>query len=197
MVYYSTFPIKEQAQKGSGWNFELQAIYCIGILDFTFDDHEPEPQRSEVVHTVKLKNQNDQVFYDKLTFIYLEMPNFNKTEQELNSRLDQWLYFLKNLEDTTHIPNIFKDSIFVKAFDTAALATLSHEDYLNYEINLNSYRDLKNSLDTAFDDGKAEGKTEGKIEGKIEIAQKAKLMGLSNEDIAHLTGLPITEIEQL
>ena len=35
-IYYSTFPIREQAEKGE-WNYNLKAIYCIGILDFTFD----------------------------------------------------------------------------------------------------------------------------------------------------------------
>ena len=65
-IYYSTFPIREQADQG-GWNYQLNAVYCIGILDFTFDDYEQEPEKSEVVHTVKLKNQNGKIFYDKLT----------------------------------------------------------------------------------------------------------------------------------
>ena len=59
------------------------------ILDFTFDDYETEPEKSEVVHTIKLKNQNGKTFYDKLTYIYLEMPNFKITETELNTRLDK------------------------------------------------------------------------------------------------------------
>jgi len=80
-IYYSTFPIREQAEKGE-WNYNLKAIYCIGILDFTFDDYETEPEKSEVVHTIKLKNQNGKTFYDKLNFIYLEMPNFKQTENE-------------------------------------------------------------------------------------------------------------------
>lgn len=42
-------------------------IYGVGISDFTFDDYESEPERSEVVHTIKLKNQNGKTFYDKLT----------------------------------------------------------------------------------------------------------------------------------
>ena len=61
-----------------------------GVLDFTFDDYETEPERMEVVHEIKLKNQNNKVFYDKLTFIYLEMPNFEKTEDQLETRLDKW-----------------------------------------------------------------------------------------------------------
>ena len=56
-IYYSTFPIREQADKGE-WNYNLKAVYCVGILDFTFDDYENEPEKSEVVHTISLKNQH-------------------------------------------------------------------------------------------------------------------------------------------
>ena len=87
-VYYSTFPIREQAEKGE-WNYNLKAVYCIGILDFTFDDYETEPEKNEVVHTIKLKNQHGKTFYDKLTFIYLEMPNFKQAESQLKTRLDK------------------------------------------------------------------------------------------------------------
>lgn len=189
MVYYSTFPIQEEAKKGASWNFELKAVYCIGILDFTFDDYESEPERSEVIHTVQLKNQNNKIFYDKLTFIYLEMPNFKKQEQELQTRLEQWLYFLKNLEDLQHIPHIFRDEVFLQAFETAELSKLTQEDWLHYERNLNTYRDYKNTVDTAFDDGK--------IEGKIEIARKMKQFGESLEKIMAYTGLSQVEIESL
>ena len=60
-IFYSTFPIREQAEKGE-WNYNLKAVYCIGILDFTFDDYETEPEKGEVVHTIKLKNQNGKIF---------------------------------------------------------------------------------------------------------------------------------------
>ena len=86
-IYYSTFPIREQAEKGN-WNYNLKAVYCIGILDFTFTDYERETEKSEFLHTIKLKDQNCKVFYDKLTYVYLEMPNFIKTESELETRLD-------------------------------------------------------------------------------------------------------------
>ena len=64
-IYYSTFPIREQAEKGE-WNYNLNAVFCIGILDFTFNDYESEPEKSEVVHTIKLKNQHGNTFYEKL-----------------------------------------------------------------------------------------------------------------------------------
>ncbi len=191
-IYYSTFPIREQAEKGE-WNYNLKAVYCIGILDFTFDDYETEPEKSEVVHTIKLKNQNGKIFYDKLTFIYLEMPNFKLEESQLDSRLDKWLYFLKYLEDFQTIPAIIADDVFNQAFEKAELAKFGPQDLYNYEMNLKVYRDYKNTVDTAFD----EGRLEGKLEGKLEIAKSAIQMGLKVEDIIILTGLKRDEIERL
>jgi predicted transposase/invertase (TIGR01784 family) len=191
-IYYSTFPIREQAEKGE-WNYNLKAIFCVGILDFTFDDYENEPERSEVVHTIKLKNQNGKTFYNKLTYIYLEMPNFNQTENELTTRLDKWLYFIKHLEDFQNIPAIFKDEIFTQAFEKAEIAKFGQAELDSYENSLKYYRDIKGAIDTAFDDGKIEGR----IEGKIEIAKKLKVRGLSTEDIAEVTSLSEGEIEKL
>ena len=130
----------------------------MGILDFTFDDYESEPEKSEVVHTIKLKNQNGKTFYDKLTYIYLEMPNFRKTEQELNSRLDTWLFFIKHLEDFQTIPAIFADEIFTQAFDKAELAKFVQTELDSYEYSLKVFRDNKAVYDyatqTAYEEGK-------------------------------------------
>ncbi len=92
-VYYSSFPIQEQAKKGD-WNYQLAAVYLVGILDFTFSEDEAE---REVRHEVQLKDHKCRVFYDKLTYIYLEMPNFSKAEEELQSNFDKWMYVLQQL----------------------------------------------------------------------------------------------------
>ena len=207
-IYYSTFPIREQAEKGE-WNYNLKSVYCVGILDFTFDDYDMEPEKSEVVHTIKLKNHNGKTFYDKLTYIYLEMPNFKQKENELKTRLDKWLYFIKHLEDFQSIPNIFKDEVFTQAFEKAELARLNQLELDSYERSLKVFRDNKAVIDyakeSAYDEGRQEGKTEGKIEGKIEgklegkleVAKIAKLQGLSTKDISKFTGLSEKEIDEL
>lgn len=191
-IYYSTFPIREQAERGE-WNYNLKAVYCVGILDFTFDDYQSEPEKSEVVHTIKLKNQNGKTFYDKLTYIYLEMPNFKQAENELPTRLDQWLYFIKHLEDFQSIPAIFKDEVFTQAFEKAELSKLGQDERDAYEMNLKIYRDYKSTIETAFD----EGKLEGKMEGKLEVAKALKMSGISIDIISKTTGLSEEEINRL
>ena len=182
-IYYSTFPIREQAEKGQ-WNYNLAAVFCIGILDFTFDDYESEPEKSEVVHTIKLKNQNGKTFYDKLTYIYVEMPNFNKPEENLSSRLDKWLFFIKNLEDFQSIPSIFSDEIFAIAFEKAELAKFGQEEMDNYESSLKVYRDLYSVIDSAFIEGKSEGIEEGRLEG-LQVGRQEGLQE-SKRDMAKL-----------
>jgi predicted transposase/invertase (TIGR01784 family) len=207
-IYYSTFPIQEQAETGN-WNFNLKAVYCIGILDFTFDDYESEPEKSEVVHTIKLKNQNGKTFYKKLTYIYLEMPNFKLAETELNSRLDKWLYFIKHLEDFQTIPTIFADEIFTQAFAKAELAKFGPGEMESYQRSLKVFRDNKNTFDYAIEtatktgleqgmmQGLEQGLEQGLLQGRIEIARAMKTEGDAPEKIIRLTGLSKEEIDKL
>jgi predicted transposase/invertase (TIGR01784 family) len=97
--------------------------------------------------------------------------------------------------------NPFTDFGFKKLFEAAEIARFSPAEKNKYEESLKYYRDLKNVVDTSFDEGRAEGKAEGKVEGKaegkVEIARRMKLEGEPIDKIARFTGLSNTEIENL
>jgi len=194
-IYYSTFPIQQQAEKGK-WDFELKAVYTIGILDFIFDEN--KNNKNVFHHEVQLfDKQTQKIFYDKLTYIYLEMPKFTKTEEELETHFEKWLYVLKNLEDLREKPKKLQEKIFQKLFDQAAIANYSDDEYAEYEESLKVYRDLQNTMDTAFYEGKTEGKAEGKRENSIKIATNMKSAGYTSSDISKMTGLSVNEIKAL
>ena len=195
-IYYSTFPIQEQSEKGE-WNYNLKSVYCIGILDFTFDDYENEPEKSEVVHTIKLKNQHGKTFYDKLTYIYLELPNFKLTVDLLTTRLDKWIYFIKHLEDFQTIPIIFRDEVFSQAFEKAELAKYDEVELSRYQNSLKIYRDNKAVFETAIENAYETAYSNAYNDRNKEIAKKLKLMGVTIEVISASTGLSIAEIELL
>ncbi|MDW8295992.1 MAG: Rpn family recombination-promoting nuclease/putative transposase [Raineya sp.] len=180
-LFYVTFPIREQAQQGE-WNFRLEPIYFVAILDFEYDEAE---EKRKFRRDVALKDQDGDLFFDKLHFRFLQMPLFKKKEQELESRFDKWCYFLKNLENFDHIPNIFDESIFRKAFDIASLANLTPEQREQYEESLIQYRDLKSALETAVE------------EKAIEIAKNLFQTTLTDAEIAQYTSLPLEEITKL
>jgi predicted transposase/invertase (TIGR01784 family) len=200
-LFYATFPIQEQAKKGD-WDYRLEPVYCIGVLGFTFDDDKVGVK--QVVHLVELKDQNNIVFCDKLSLIYLEIPNFNKRLEELETRLDKWLYFIKNLEDLQSIPELLKDEVFTNAFETAKLANLEPNERESYQQSLKILRDNYATLKTAVEEaeaigqarGEARGREEGKLEAKLEIAKNLKAAGLMLEQIKAITGLSSEELEQ-
>jgi len=188
-VFYASFPIQEQAQSGD-WNYKLSPIYTVGILDFTFSDEETnavaKTDVQEVRHEVKLKNQNGNVFYDKLTFIYLEMPHFAKTEEELETTYDKWLYVLKHLPNLTERPKKLQERVFQKLFEAAEIAKFTSEEKEQYEQSLKSYRDLKNVIDTAFIEGETKGKIEGRHEGIIEGRNEGIIEGKMEEKTSNI-----------
>ena len=214
-VFYSTFPIQNQGKKGI-WNFKLKGVYTIGILDFVFPDHE-YPQDS-LRHEVKLVDVDDKhVFYDKLTFLYLEMPKFTKKEDELETMFDKWLFVLHNLSRLMKRPAALQERIFTRLFEQAEIARYTPEERQDYEDSLKVYRDMKNVLDTAelrgLEKGRKEGRKEGREEGRKEgrkegieqgtieerrkNAKAMKALGLPLETIAKVTGMSVDDIAEL
>lgn len=190
-IYYSTYPIREQAPKGK-WDYHLEDVYTVGILNFTFPDDE-YPSDS-FIHEVKLKDVEDNhVFYDKLTFVYLEMPKFNKREDELETMFDKWMFALSNLTRLLERPKALQERIFSRLFEQAEIAHFTPEEQREYVASKKDYWDNYSIVTTAHNKGREEGRTEE----KTEIARKLKSMNLSTTDIAKATGLSIGEIEAL
>ncbi len=190
-IYYSTFPIQDQAITGK-WDFQLKAVYMIGILDFVFDDNKDD---NEVFHhEVQLFDKaTEKVFFDKLTYIYLELPKFKKSVGELETHFEKWLYILKNLPTFTSRPPELQEKSFDQLFEQAELANYNDGEYKAYEASLKIYRDNTNTDYTL----KAEGKAEGRTEKQIEIAKRMKQKGYSLEEVAEMTGLSVEEIEKM
>lgn len=196
-LYYATFPIREQGEKGE-WDYRLKAVYVIGILNFKFDSEDD----NYFHHEVQLMDVcTKQVFYDKLTFIYLEMPKFNKSEDELVTMFDKWLFVLRNLSRLMARPAALQDRIFTRLFEAAEIAKFTKEQYEAYEESLKVYRDWQNTIVTAEQKGMAKGMAEGIAKGRMEQnianARSMKLAGLDYEIISQVTGLSKDEIDKL
>ena len=206
-IYYSTFAIREQAPRGE-WNYGLKGIYTIGILNFCFENADPS-----YYHEVKLLDtKTKEVFYDKLTFIYLEMPKFTKAEAELETLFDKWLYVIRNLASLMERPRALQEKVFQHLFDAAEIAKFDKKERYEYEESLKAYRDLFSVIETAElrgekrgeEKGRAEGLKEGLAQGlrevernKISTARNMKQLGIALADIMLVSGLSEEEIQQL
>ena len=187
-IYYSTFPIREQAPKGTKWDYHLEDVYTVGILNFVFPDNEYPADSS--VHEIKLTDVEDKhVFYDKLTFIYLEMPKFNKTEDELLTMFDKWMFALQNLSRLLERPKALQERIFTHLFEQAEIARFTPQERREYQESIKDYWDNYSIMETSFNKGKAEANREN--------ARKMKELGISVEIISQVTGLTVNEVDML
>jgi predicted transposase/invertase (TIGR01784 family) len=183
-VFYSTFPIHEQSKVGEDWNFNLKDVYTVGILNFVFRDDEYSQDCYH--HEVKLMDtQTKKVFFDKLTYIYLEMPKFNKTEDELETMFDKWLFVLRNLSRLFERPKALQEKVFTKLFEQAEIARFSPEERRGYEDSVKVYRDINNAINTA------------KKDSVKEVAKRMKVKGYSDKEISEMTNLSLDEITAL
>ena len=199
-LFYSTFPIREQAPKGAEWNFKLEHVYTVALLNF--DLEEEAFDKNDINHDVGLLDKKTfKVFNDKLSFKYVEIAKFNKTEEELDTLYDKWLYVLKNLSRLDERPSALKEKVFTKLFEEAEIAKFTPIELKEYEDSLKAYRDVKNSIDTALEKGREEGMAEGMAKGmekeKLSTARRLLSMGLSEEQVSTATELPLEVIQKL
>ncbi len=202
-VFHSTFPIRDQAPKGC-WDFKLSNVYTIGLLNFEMDDDSADPD--EVRHEVKLMNtKTKRVFYDKLTLIYVIIPRFRKTEEQLETLFDKWMFVLKNMSELTSRPERLQERVFKRLFQAAEIAAYSPEELNSYLESVKAMRDMRNVLDFSKEEGHAEGLAEGLRKGREEgyaqgveaTARRLLAMGLPTETVADATGLSLDEVNRM
>jgi predicted transposase/invertase (TIGR01784 family) len=121
------------------------------------------------------------------------LPKFGKSLEELDNKIDKWLYLFRYLAKLQDRPYALHERIFQKLFAAAEIAKYSREELEIYEESLKYYRDLNNIVYSA----KVEGKVEGKIERTNELAKSMKGEGIEIVTISKITGLSEEEIEKL
>ena len=151
------------------------------MLNFNFADGLENAKRWH--HEVKLMEvDTHEVFYDKLTYIYVEIPKFDKKEAELVTMYDKWMYVLKNLSNLMQRPTALQERVFTRLFEQAEISKFNKQELKLYEDSVNAYRDIVNAIRTAekkkFAEGRAEGMAEGMEKGMAEGMEKGMAEGL-------------------
>jgi len=195
LIFYSTFPIQHQSIKGD-WTFEQTPVYVIAILDFILDEN--ITSKNKVLSRIKLMDTKTcELFYSKLTYIYLEVPKFKKSAEELSTLFDKWLFLLGNLTFLERIPPQIQEQLFMKFLDRAEVAKLTDEDRYKYERSLKVYRDDLLVMNTAREEGREEGREDGRLLERLDIAKKLIENGADTQLILSVTGLSFDELVEL
>ena len=219
-LFYTSFPIMKQGKKALAeeargnrpWDFSLDGVFFLGILNFKYEDDEMTEHRYRLMEATSKK-----LMTDKLEFVFVEVEKFDKGEDELETDLDKWLYLLKNMSNLLGRPERLRDRIFTKLFDVAELAQLDDKDRTNYIKSMNTERDTYNQIEYARESGREEGLEEGHKKGhkegeeeglkegraegvkqtSFDIAKRMLEKGIDIGTISELTGLTEKEISEL
>ncbi|WP_053404289.1 Rpn family recombination-promoting nuclease/putative transposase [Persicobacter sp. CCB-QB2] len=194
-IYYLSFLLQEQGKKGPDWNYELQTVYSINILQFQLK--EKAFSKRQLIHYAQIRHSiSGRPITDKINFIYLEVPKFNKSLDELQSRQDKWLFLLKNLAKLDKRPPALRDRVFQRFFERAKIAKLPPKEARNYQMNLEKMGDYKNTIQHAKNEAREEGREEGRVENQILTAQNMYSKGFDYKTIADILNVKEREVKK-
>ena len=188
-LYYTSFPIMKQGKKAIAkeeekgkdpWDFSLDGVFFLGVLDFKYEQDEMTEHRYQLLETKTLKRMTD-----KLEFVFVEVAKFNKREDELETDLDKWLYLLKNMSTLLERPAALRDRVFGRLFDVAEYARLDDEERKKYVEAMNTTRDTFNMIAYA------------RKQTSYEIARRMIDKGLDMDTILDVTGLTKEDIAKI
>lgn len=168
--------------------YRLLPVYVIGVLSFTIDATPGHQRRVQLCDLVTGK-----AFYDKLTFLYIELPKFQGTLNQGLSLADQWVYLLRHMPALLDIPAELDKAPFTQAFKLAEEAALSPEDRARYERSWKDEMDERAHIMTA----QLTGIEIGAAQTKVSIARALLAAGVDRATILHATGLTEEELSQL
>lgn len=190
-LYYSASAIREQ-QRGE-WRYELTPVYVIAILDFVLDDESDRYRRD-----VALREAGEvKPFYDKLFFIYLEMPKFTKKSSDLKTHFEKWMYAIRNMSHLDSVPAELREQVFEEFFRAAEIARMSSADRSIYEENRKRYLDFTNSLISTEERGIEKGLEQGRKEGQEDMIRKFLSANTPMEIMVQATGLTEEQIRAM
>ena len=141
-IYYSTFQIQRQVEAGAD-NYDFLPVYVINILNFKMDN---QKDYIEVKTVYRLYEEaSHRLLTDRVTFIFIELPKFRKSINELDGNILEGMYFcFKNMAVLDERPKVLSHQIFNKIFEVSELYNMDQETRDKVIHKMTTERDLRN-----------------------------------------------------
>jgi predicted transposase/invertase (TIGR01784 family) len=140
-LFYASYLIQDQNIKSKNWDFMLQPVYSINIVNFPFDST-IESTEKYASYVQLIDRDTHKLFYDKLTFVYIELPRFTKELYELKTIIEQWMFIIGHLHELEGMPESLRNEIFEKLFDEAKIARMTKKEKDTYYKSLKDLSDM-------------------------------------------------------
>lgn len=188
ILYYSTFPVREQIQGGTN-SYKLKPVIMVSITNFCLDE---DTTTSSPINMYKLNNMKPcpKPLTDNLTFVVLELPKFIKKLNELKDNGEKMIWLLRNLGSLKEIPEEFDGEYFARLFELSNFAAMSKADQDAYiRAEMKATIDHQSALRTAEERGHAKGLAEGEAKGEAKGRAEGEAKGRAEEKRANAKSL--------
>lgn len=217
-LYYTTYPINRQGKiaraehdkennerarngiekKDFRWNYKLDPVIVVAILNFAFDHNDDWPQdRYHSSYRIR-EDCTGEVMTENLRFVFMELGRFKKKVWELESVFDKWMFALKHIHELAEKPAAFHEAEFERLFLLAKIGNFTAEEYKQYITSLQRMSDYYNIIDTAVEAaekrGREEGIAAGMEKGKLEAAKKMLEAGFDANAVADALEISVESI---
>jgi len=183
ITFYSARGYASQLDASENY-YKLKPVIFIGILNFEYMQSPNYLSRHLILDTETYEHK-----LKDLEFSFIELPKFKKTEQELTTLIEKWVFFIKNAENLNVIPASVNDEGLKSAYQEADRHQWTKEELEEYE-----YARMRETDEIAE---KMLVEEKAKLQEKIEIAKNMLAENEPNEKIAKYTGLTLEQIEKL
>jgi len=183
ITFYSARGYASQLDASENY-YKLKPVIFIGILNFEYMQSPNYLSRHLILDTETYEHK-----LKDLEFSFIELPKFKKTEQELTTLIEKWVFFIKNAENLNVIPASVNDEGLKSAYQEADRHQWTKEELEEYE-----YARMRETDEIAE---KMLVEEKAKLQEKIEIAIEMIKENFSNVQIAKMTKLSIEIVDKL
>lgn len=183
VLYYASKSYSAQIDRGDHYQ-KLNPTYFIGILDFEVTQNTNYISRHKIIDIATHEN-----YIKDIEFNFIELPKFTKSINELESIIDQWVYFIKNAESLELIPENLSDEGLKFAYEDADKHNWTKEELEAYDYVLMREQDDRGRLSFAI--------KKEKEQNRNEFAKKLIQDNQTTSKIVEYTGLTAEQVEKL
>jgi predicted transposase/invertase (TIGR01784 family) len=192
--YYTAKAYTGQIDKGEDYP-KLGQVIFIGILDFSCFEGSDYLTRHLILNQATQKQE-----LIDLEFNFIELPKFDKTEEQLDDIIEKWIYFIKNAGNLTMIP---KSAELIPelndAYNQASIFSWTKDEldiyeYWRMEETSDRYK-LQEEFEKGIEKGIDQGIEIGEKKNRLEVARKMMQKGMAIDDVMEITGLSREEVE--
>ena len=189
VLYNAAKTYSLQLDAGQGYRF-LKPVIALTITDF-IEFKNTDEFISRFVFKEKIHNFN--YSENDLELVFVELPKFQKSLEQLETLTDKWIYFMQSARLLESVPETLESVPQIqRAFQIANQTNLTREELDEVEKRELFLQDQINAITLAKQEGQAEGRTEK----AVEIARQL-LNILDDETISRTTGLSLEAIQRL